>query len=63
MRRFVEGRIDLGFEGGGFVTAGGGVRFALSPRAALMGGLRINMAFGNDTALSLGPELGVMFGF
>ena len=49
--------------GPGFVSLGGGGRFAFSPRAALMGGLRLNMALGNAFAASIGPELGVQFGF
>jgi hypothetical protein len=49
--------------GPGFFTVGGGGRYAFSPRAALMGGLRFNLAFGNSTAPSIGPELGVVFGF
>lgn len=49
--------------GPAFVTLGGGARVAFSPRAALMAGLRLNLAFGNDFAPSLGPELGVVFGF
>jgi hypothetical protein len=49
--------------GPGFVTVGGGVRVGFSARAALMAGLRVNFAFGHDFAPSLGPELGVAFGF
>ena len=49
--------------GPAFVTFGGGARVAFSPRAALMAGLRVNLAFGNDFAPSLGPEVGVVFGF
>lgn len=49
--------------GPGFVALGGGGRYALSQRAALMGGLRLNVAFGNGTAPSIGPEVGVVFGF
>lgn len=49
--------------GPGFVSLGGGGRFAFSQRAALMGGLRLNMALGNSFAASVGPELGVQFGF
>ncbi len=49
--------------GPAFITFGGGARIKLSPRAAFMAGLRVNVAFGNDTAVSLGPELGVVFGF
>jgi hypothetical protein len=49
--------------GPAFVALGGGARVAFSPRAALMAGLRLNLAFGNDFAPSLGPEVGVVFGF
>ena len=49
--------------GPAFITFGGGARIAITPRAALMGGLRVNLAFGNEFAPSLGPELGVVFGF
>jgi hypothetical protein len=55
--------------GPGFFTMGGGGRYAFTPgskgrtRAALMGGLRFNLAFGNSTAPSIGPELGVVVGF
>ena len=49
--------------GPGFFTLGGGGRYAFTPRAALMGGLRFNVAFGNATTPSIGPELGVVFGF
>ena len=49
--------------GPGFVTLGGGVRVAFSERVAFMGGLRLNLAFGNDTAISIGPEVGLQFGF
>ena len=46
-----------------FFALGGGVRLAFSPRAALMGGLRFNLAFGNSFAPSIGPELGIVIGF
>jgi hypothetical protein len=49
--------------GPAFITFGGGARVAFSPRAALMAGLRVNLAFGNDFAPSLGPEVGIVFGF
>ncbi len=49
--------------GPAFAMFGGGVRIGMGSRAALMGGLRVNFAFGNSFAPSLGPELGVMFGF
>jgi len=49
--------------GPGFIMFGGGARVALSSRAAFMGGLRVNLAFGNAFAPSVGPELGLQFGF
>jgi hypothetical protein len=49
--------------GPGFVTAGGGARIGLSERAAFMLGARINLAFGNAFAPSVGPDLGIVFGF
>jgi hypothetical protein len=50
--------------GPAFVALGGGVRYAiLNPALAVMGGLRANFAFGNAFAPSVGPELGVQFGF
>jgi hypothetical protein len=49
--------------GPAFITFGGGARVGLGARAALMAGLRVNFAFGNDFAPSLGPEVGVVFGF
>lgn len=49
--------------GPGFFSVGGGVRIALSQRAAFMGGLRLNLAIGNDTAFTVGPEVGMQFGF
>lgn len=49
--------------GPAFFTIGGGGRFAITPRAAIMGGLRTNFAFGNAFAPSIGPELGAQFGF
>jgi hypothetical protein len=49
--------------GPAFITFGGGARVGLGARAALMAGLRVNLAFGNDFAPSVGPEVGVVFGF
>lgn len=49
--------------GPAFAALGGGVRIGLGQRAALMGGLRLNLAFGNAFAPSIGPELGIAFGF
>jgi hypothetical protein len=39
------------------------LRVGLSPRAALMLGARVNLAFGNAFAPSFGPDLGIAFGF
>ncbi|MBX3187670.1 MAG: hypothetical protein KF819_11670 [Labilithrix sp.] len=49
--------------GPAFMTFGGGARVAFSARAALMAGLRVNLAFGNAFAPSAGPDLGIVFGF
>jgi hypothetical protein len=49
--------------GPGFLTAGGGGRFAFTPKAAAMFGLRLNLAFGDSFAPSVGPEVGVQIGF
>ena len=49
--------------GPGFVTFGGGARIGLSPRAALMAGVRVNLAFGNSFAPSAGPDVGIGIGF
>lgn len=49
--------------GPGFLMLGGGLRVGFSQRAALMAGLRLNLAFGNAFAPSVGPELGMQFGF
>ena len=49
--------------GPGFFMLGGGVRFQPSPRIAIPIGLRLNLAVGNDTAVSVGPEVGIQFGF
>ena len=46
-----------------FASLGGGIRYAISPRAALLGGPRLNFAFGNNFAPSAGLEAGVQFGF
>ncbi len=46
-----------------FTTIGGGARYALSNRAALMGALRLNFAFGNAFVPAIAPELGAQFGF
>jgi hypothetical protein len=49
--------------GPAFLVVGGGARFALNQRFALMGGLRMNLAFLNAFAPSIGPELGIQAGF
>lgn len=49
--------------GPGFLSIGGGARYAITPNVALMGGARVNAAFGNAFQLSLGPEAGVQVGF
>jgi hypothetical protein len=49
--------------GPAFMTFGGGARIGFSHRAALMAGLRVNLAFGNAFAPSAGPDVGVVFGF
>lgn len=48
--------------GPAFLSLGGGVRYALSDSFALTAGLRLNLAFGNGFAPSLGPEIGGHFG-
>jgi hypothetical protein len=53
-----------GLGGPFFVSVGGGGRYAFSPRAAMMFGLKFNAAFGVGGMLpSLAPEVGVQFGF
>lgn len=49
--------------GPAFLTAGGGARYAISPRFALMLGLRGNLAFLDAFAVTVGPELGGQLGF
>jgi hypothetical protein len=46
-----------------FLSAGGGIRYAFSPRAALLVGPRLNLAFGSVTMFSISPELGLQYGF
>jgi hypothetical protein len=48
-----------------FVAFGGGVRFALSARAAVAAAARINLALvgSGGSALSYGPEIGLQYGF
>jgi hypothetical protein len=49
--------------GPAFVSVGGGGRLALSERAALLFGLRANLAFLDAFAASIGPELAGQIGF
>jgi hypothetical protein len=46
-----------------FVALGGGARIAISKSGALMAGLRLNLPFGNAFLPSVGPEVGLNFGF
>lgn len=46
-----------------FLALGGGGRFAVTPKFAIMFGGRVNFAFGTAFAPSIGPELGVALGF
>ena len=47
-----------------FAAVGGGIRYAFSPRAALLFGPRVNFAFGNaGLTPSFGLEAGMQFGF
>ncbi len=47
-----------------FAAVGGGIRYAFSPRAALLAGPRVNLAFGNaGVTPSFGLEAGMQFGF
>jgi hypothetical protein len=50
-------------DGPGFLLLGGGVRYQFSPRAAVTGAFRLNLAFGNDVLATYGPEVGVAYGF
>jgi hypothetical protein len=58
-------KVDLWYTNGpGFITAGGGVRYAPTARFALIGALRVNLSFGNNGAIpTLGPEVGGQVGF
>lgn len=49
--------------GPGFIGIGGGIRYAFTPTAAFMGGLRAAFAFGNAFVPSFAPEVGMQFGF
>jgi len=49
--------------GPGFIDVGGGVRYMLPSHLVLLGGLRTNFAFGNSFVPSVGPDIGVMYGF
>jgi hypothetical protein len=46
-----------------FIGLGGGLRYAFSPKAALLGGVHVNFAIGSGFVPLLGPELGMQFGF
>jgi hypothetical protein len=46
-----------------FIGLGGGLRYAFSPKAAILGGMHVNFAIGNGFVPLLGPELGMHFGF
>jgi hypothetical protein len=46
-----------------FFLAGGGIRYAFSPRAAATVAARLNMAVSGGTLLTYGPEVGVQYGF
>jgi hypothetical protein len=50
-------------DGPGFVTAGGGVRWAPIEQVALTAAVRANLAFGNDIMWAFGPEIGAAYGF
>ncbi|MBX3260682.1 MAG: hypothetical protein KIS78_30545 [Labilithrix sp.] len=49
--------------GPAFIALGGGGRYTVNPRFALMFGLRANFAFLNAFAPSVGPEVGGQIGF
>jgi hypothetical protein len=50
--------------GPGFVSVGGGIRYAFTPRFALQVGPRLNVALGGtSTLLTISPELGAAVGF
>jgi hypothetical protein len=47
-----------------FLTAGGGMRYAFSLRAAFTAAARANLAIGGNGVLpTFGPEVGVLYGF
>ncbi len=51
-------------DGPGFLLAGAGVRWGLSDRLGAMLGLRLNLAIGGNGAIpTVGPELGLQYGF
>ncbi|MBN9162014.1 MAG: hypothetical protein J0I07_13720 [Myxococcales bacterium] len=49
--------------GPAFVAIGGGARYAVTPRFALMAGARVNLAFIHAFASSVAPEIGGQIGF
>ena len=57
--------VDVWIVAGPMVAAlGGGVRYQFSPRIAFTAALRANLWFGGSGSLfSVGPELGVAYGF
>jgi hypothetical protein len=47
-----------------FAALGGGARYQFSPRIAFTAAMRVNAAFGViGSLLTVGPELGVAYGF
>jgi hypothetical protein len=47
-----------------FLVLGGGMRYQFSPRAAFTGALRLNITIGGNGVLpTVGPEVGVVYGF
>jgi hypothetical protein len=51
-------------DGPGFIMAGGGLRWAVTDRAAVTAALRINGAFGGNGFIpTFGPEIGGQIGF
>ncbi len=50
-------------DGPGFATAGIGIRWAPLERIAIMAAARGNLAFGNGTVVTFGPEISAAYGF
>lgn len=60
----VTGGVDIWKTAGpGFVTAGGGVRWAPIAEFGVTLAARANLAWGNGTVVTFGPEVGVAYGF